>query len=180
MFDITCSRSCLAQLTRHRIASYTVQSHRYTEPEFVMCYENEVSELVEAELQRSQNAYGMIRTLGYAKEQARAVVPHCVPVNLTMSINLRSLINLLKLRSSKHAEEEIRYLANCMLGELELAFRDCKELYFNIVNIVKTDEKQELINKLKNCGNCKHFQFTENVRDCTIDGCVKYSKWVME
>lgn len=149
MFEVRCSRSCLAQLTRHRVASYTVQSHRYTEPDFEMSHipsrlkgNKEAMLIIIEALEATETAYYRLLELGFNKEIARTVTTQCIPVNLTMTFNIRSLLNFLRLRTDPHAEEEIRELAHKMAGEIEPAFRDCKELYFKIIELgVFRDDK---------------------------------------
>lgn len=120
------SRACLAQLTRHRIASYNCQSQRYIDGknfDFVIpnldyiededkrallkeCYKETFEEL--------KNGYQSLIAVGVRKEDARAILPQATTCNLTMTINLRSFRNFLKLRMDKASQEEIRELATEM------------------------------------------------------------------
>jgi thymidylate synthase (FAD) len=116
------SRACLAQLTRHRHASYSVRSQRY-------CDESETQVVVPDSVKedkelldiytyqtngRSKEVYDYLILKGVKKEDARFVLPQALLTDLYMSVNLRELIHINKLRTSKQAQWEIRDLVNEM------------------------------------------------------------------
>lgn len=112
------SRSCLAQLTRHRMASFSVTSQRYCEiegddwyviPPSVIEAGEEVGFIAEAE--KAAKAYRRLLAKGVKKEDARFLLPEATKTSLIMTINVRSLMNLLSLRLDKSAQWEIRELA---------------------------------------------------------------------
>ncbi len=116
------SRALLAQLTRHRIASFTVESQRYTEygldglctlPESIRANE-EAFTLYENNFNDILFAYKRMIELGIPKEDARMILPQSFHTKLYMTINLRSLMNLIKLRTSKGAQWEIKGMAEEM------------------------------------------------------------------
>jgi thymidylate synthase (FAD) len=117
------SRACLAQLTRHRIASYSVQSQRYVEqqslildgimPETVFM-NNEARAIFEKSMYGTDIAYNFLIKLGIPKEDARMVLPLATTTDLIMTMNLRSLQNFFTLRCAKSAQWEIRELAEIM------------------------------------------------------------------
>ena len=92
------SRVLLAQLTRHRIASYSVQSQRYcgVKPEWVIPpsikaagYEDEYVAVCNA-------AYLLMQEMmaaGVPAEDARYVIPQGATCSLIMTMNARSLLN---------------------------------------------------------------------------------------
>lgn len=122
------SRACLQELSRHRIASLSVKSSRYTLKEL----KNEESFLPinEENLKRSGefivltndnlvdyasiNALENLRKIVSSKSNdiAKYCMPECYKTELRWSINARSLQNFLSLRTSKNALWEIRILAN--------------------------------------------------------------------
>ena len=51
---------------------------------------------------------------GYKKEDARFHLPDSCAINFQMTMNLRSVLNFLALRTDSHAQEEVRKLANEM------------------------------------------------------------------
>lgn len=120
------SRSCLAQLTRHRMASFSVMSQRYCEiegddwhviPPSVIEAGEEVGFCAEAE--KAAKAYRRLLAKGVKKEDARFLLPEATKTSLVMTINVRSLMNFLSIRLSKSAQWEIRELANAMVHALK-------------------------------------------------------------
>ena len=112
------SRSCLAQLTRHRMASFSVTSQRYCEvggddwyviPPSVIEAGEEVGFI--AEVEKAAKAYHRLLAKGVKKEDARFLLPEATKTSLVMTINARSLMNFLHLRLDKSAQWEIRKLA---------------------------------------------------------------------
>jgi thymidylate synthase (FAD) len=139
------SRSCMAQLTRHRHASFDVQSLRYTEvtgdPRELFCFPPSLSDqeivsregvsevslsadereaLAEELYESSIEAYERLIDAGVPKEDARMVLPLGTMVNLTFTMNARSLMHLLDMRLKGDAQWEVRELSNGVLDE-------CKE-----------------------------------------------------
>lgn len=117
-FDIQLSRVAWEQLVRHRVASYTAQSHRYTdikEEDFHFYIPDEIrrEDIDEwiADLKATYLIYKKWRDRGYKKETARYQASKGVSIKATVSFNLRSLLNLLSLRTDAHAQEEIRKFA---------------------------------------------------------------------
>ena len=120
-FDIKCSRIAHLQFVRHRIASYTSQSHRYTEPTandliyFIPSnFPDEYLDEWEEDMKNQYEVYKKWRDKGLKKEDARYHLPDACAINFQCTMNLRSIINFLSLRTDPHAQEEIRLLANGM------------------------------------------------------------------
>lgn len=116
------SRCASRQLLRHRIASYMELSQRYVDKEdfeYVIpetIRENaEALEVFESSMKTLKNAYKKLREMKIPKEDARYVLPEATTTRLYMTVNLRSILNFLKLRLSKHAQWEIRSLAGKFL-----------------------------------------------------------------
>lgn len=119
------SRSCLAQLTRHRHASFTVKSQRYVNhsdteivaPKTVLNSEN-MSIIWNYTTNELKSAYKMLIDRGIPKEDARFILPEGTSVDLYMSCNLRELLHIYDLRNDKSAQWEIRELINKMVNEI--------------------------------------------------------------
>jgi thymidylate synthase (FAD) len=134
-FDIQTSRVCWDQLVRHRLASYTAQSHRYTDIEmkdlvFFIPSEVKQNDDVDEWLEDSEiiyNIYRKWRNKGYSKQTARYQAPIGVSIQATISFNLRSLLNLLKLRTSSQAQEEVRLFAEEVWQEVKPLFPQLAE-----------------------------------------------------
>jgi len=119
------SRACLQELARHRHASLSVKSTRYTLKELKEEGEFDKDEVVrgekylvftdndsvnEASLRALENLRLVLKA-GVSNDVAKYCLPESYKTELTWSINARSLQNFLALRSSKSALWEIRNLA---------------------------------------------------------------------
>ncbi len=122
------SRACLQELARHRIASYSVKSTRYTlkelkEEESFLPIDSANKKRAEKFLvftnhdlvdEASILALENLRKLllnNLSNDLAKYALPESYKTELAWSINARSLQNFLELRSSKAALWEIRELA---------------------------------------------------------------------
>ena len=128
------SRALLAQLTRHRIASFSVQSQRYVSMEKGFEYVippsiTALGEEEEAEYRREmETMHGWYRRwqekLGKkgesSNEDARFVLPNAASTRLLVTMNARELLHFFELRCCKRAQWEVREMAWKML-------RACKE-----------------------------------------------------
>jgi len=115
------SRAALAQLTRHRLASFSVQSQRYVRIrgiDLVMPESIRNSDFhVEAGslLEDVMNLYQRMVDAGIPCEDARYITPQAVPTSLIVTMNARELRHFFSLRCCNRAQWEIRYLADEML-----------------------------------------------------------------
>lgn len=141
------SRACLAQLTRHRIASYSVQSQRYVKqstdskhgqfdfitPDFSTCGNpDEALQIYNEAMNNAQEAYDALVKIGVKAEDARDVLPQSAETNLVMTINLRSLLNFYKLRNQNtHAQKEIAELAEHLKNAVVL-FEPWTKFFFDM------------------------------------------------
>ena len=109
------------QHMRHRVGwSYNELSRRYTSDEPKALYrdygvEQPVDRLrYHITLLRSLNAYSDLVRNGVGSERARDVLPIATMTEYVTTVNLRALLHFDELRSSQHAQAEIRELANAM------------------------------------------------------------------
>ena len=123
------SRALLQELARHRMASLSVKSTRYTlkelrnEPEitsdnaakYIVLTGNEA---VDSASIKALNNLREILGANTSLDIAKYCLPECYKTELAWSINARSLQNFLSLRSSKSALWEIRALANALFAAL--------------------------------------------------------------
>jgi len=112
------SRALTHQLVRHRIASYSQRSQRYVKEsqfEYVIpptIASDEESKVVYLQhMVQTQKVYDFLVTRNIPKEDARYVLPNACHTQIMLTLNFRSLRNLLKLRMDSHAQWEIRALA---------------------------------------------------------------------
>ena len=127
------SRAALAQLTRHRLASFDVESQRYVKMEDVrMVMPDSISRsdfLMEAEasLTGSMDLYRRMVAAGIPAEDARYVTPQAVETNLILTMNARELRHFFRLRCCNRAQWEIRGVADAMLA---ICKRIAPELFY--------------------------------------------------
>lgn len=119
------SRSLLAQITRHRLASFSVESQRY-------CRYDEVSVVVPPSLEHDElehdmflwtaeccmDRYKKLVEDGVKPEDARFALPESTATKFVVTMNARELLHFLELRLSPRAQWEIRRLASAMEGTL--------------------------------------------------------------
>ncbi|MBO5218573.1 MAG: FAD-dependent thymidylate synthase [Clostridia bacterium] len=132
------SRTLLAQITRHRIASFSVQSQRYvSKTDFPYIIPPEIEAVPEAKaeflaaMEEDAAHYESIRQKLIARyledgmdaraaekkanEDARFVLPNACDTRIIMTMNVRSLHNFFRLRCCNRAQWEIRAVAIEML-----------------------------------------------------------------
>lgn len=147
-FRVVLSRSTLAQWTRHRLASYSVESQRYcnyTKDKF----SNEITFIkphwysqipfdidfssmdeqnkqiwsmwstINAAAMEAEENYNLMIQLGAKPEDAREVLPNMTKTEMVWSANLREIRHFIKLRSSQHADPNIRKLAKQLIALLQ-------------------------------------------------------------
>lgn len=155
------SRACLQELARHRMASYSVKSSRYTLKElkdenfeFDFCYGERLTGYSEAKLAKyfkidglSHRAicslceviYELQKALkeGKSNDVIKYMLPECFKTRLVWTINARSLQNFLSLRTSRSALAEIR------------------ELAYNVFNAIPEDHKYLFKDFLADSANIK-------------------------
>lgn len=112
------SRALSHQLVRHRIASYTQQSQQRANErhfEFVVPPEIEDDPVLALEFEETMNNLGRVyqRMLdkGVGKGLARYVLPNACTTKLIMTMNARSLFNLIAQRTCGVEEWEFRVVA---------------------------------------------------------------------
>lgn len=144
------SRALLQELARHRIASLSVKSTRYTLKELkneasmynsspagvdwhwglirkycVLTTNEEVNECIAKALSNLKE----LLEEGTSNDIAKYALPEAYKTSLAWTVNARSLQNFLSLRSSKAALWEIRDLANAIYEALPIdhqyLFSDC-------------------------------------------------------
>lgn len=140
-FHVKCPLFVAREWQRHRIGSFNEVSGRYTEfePEFYLPKNFRIpgktnkqgsefpppTDIIEAwdELNsldvqfitnKSYEVYKLLLVAGVAKEMARIVLPLNLYTQFYWTINARSLMNFLSLRTAEDAQWEIRQYANAI------------------------------------------------------------------
>ena len=138
------SRLVLQELARHRMASLSVKSTRYTLKELKK--ESESAFIPDACLYNWDHASKYINLTGiktidrasihalerlrflvssgeFSNDEVKYALPECYKVDLVWSINLRSIINFLELRLSPRAHFEIRELSKLIYQAIPNSYK---------------------------------------------------------
>ena len=142
------SRSLLAQITRHRIASFSVKSQRYVSaasaagedkvfnyivPPRIRAMGPELVAEFEKQMRQIQTWYDFwVEKLGRrgesSNEDARFVLPNAAETKILATMNARELLHFFSVRCCGRAQWEIRALATEMLRQVRevapVLFRD--------------------------------------------------------
>ena len=130
MLELVTSRDVMAEITRHRIASFAIQSQRYVDEsatgdiEFIrpLFYKEEPDDIMHPSLDKDyvasriwrytmndiETSYKRLREVGMRNEDARKVLPNSTVTRIMMYVNLRELLHLYRLRSAPSAYPEMR------------------------------------------------------------------------
>ncbi len=139
------SRSCMAQVTRHRPVTYDVQSQRYVnfaeketpvkiprsflDPDHATRGEGEI-DVDEATMEQFRDRYEDLASeclefyedavdAGFPKEDARFGLQIGTTVNWTMSMNARTMLHLANVRGKGNAQWEAQALADAIVDSLD-------------------------------------------------------------
>jgi thymidylate synthase (FAD) len=123
------SRVCSHQLVRHRPASYSQESQRFSPaveepfiiPETIQRNDQALA-LSQASLNMARETYARLRALGVKKEDARFVLPQATATKLMVTLTARYLRHMAFFRSSyspigEKAQWEIRAVVDAMARE---------------------------------------------------------------
>ncbi|MDR3071006.1 MAG: FAD-dependent thymidylate synthase [Endomicrobium sp.] len=124
-FGVECvSRALLIQLTRHRMASFSVQSQRYVK------FKNGIEFVTPETIKKNYNVlkkyndfllnvkklYEEFLDADIPIEDVRYVLPNATTTKIVMTMNARELRHFFSLRACNRAQWEIRDMACCMLN----------------------------------------------------------------
>ena len=128
------SRAMSHQLVRHRIASYSQESQRYCnytrdkfggdiifiKPRKYDGWSTDTQEVFDDALSVAESNYNyLVQDCKLQPQDARDVLPNACKTEVVVTMNLRSWRHFFKMRTDKHAQDEIRYLANLVLTEFK-------------------------------------------------------------
>lgn len=122
------SRNCTHQLVRHRLASYTELSQRYTKLDVTgsdwyvvpptIAEDENASAFYRDTMKAAACAYLAMVDDGIPAEDARFALPGACKSTITVTMNLREFKSFHDLRSDRHAQWEIRAMSDGMLDAL--------------------------------------------------------------
>jgi thymidylate synthase (FAD) len=124
------SRSISHQLVRHRLAAFSQESQRYcnyskeqfgSEIQFIQPISTTLEEFQAWKnlCALDEQEYIKLVRKGVAPEIARSVLPNCTKTEIVMSTNYREWRHVLKERTSKRADPNMRSLMRSLLRELQ-------------------------------------------------------------
>lgn len=121
-FNVISSRGVMDEFTRHRLASYSVESTRY-------CKYNELEVIAPmlppaelpyriwySETLRAEESYRAMIDNGAKPEEARSVLNLSTKSEYYVTANLREWRHIFKLRTSPKAHPEMRFIAGQILS----------------------------------------------------------------
>ena len=119
------SRACSHQLVRHRIASFSQQSQRYItvkrlDEKIVVpssVDESNIGDYIGG-IHGASESYQRLVDNGVPREDARFLLPNAVETSILVTMDGKSLVHLLGLRTCNRAQWEIRTLADMILDQL--------------------------------------------------------------
>jgi thymidylate synthase (FAD) len=118
------SRAVMAEITRHRISSFSVQSQRYVkygELYIIKPIDYEIDEDMYEHLLDVEENYKKLIKEGKTPQQARDILPNMVATNILFTMNLRELRHMLKLRCHVSSLPLMRDIAIKTLRQLHVA-----------------------------------------------------------
>lgn len=142
---IICDRGILAEITRHRLVSYSVESTRYCSygkekfgKEITVIdprpYISGIAfEIWKEEMIDAEDAYFSLLKNDTAPQMARSVLPNSLKTELVMTCNLREWRHFFTLRTSRKAHPQMRQIACPMLAK----FRKLVPIMFDDVGETK-------------------------------------------
>lgn len=130
---IICSRACLAQWTRHRLMSYSVESQRYCNysrdkfdnqitfirPTDYYKWSTEQRFLFDRALEDSEQYYLNLIKAGLKAQDARNVLNNACKTEMVVTANMRAWREFFIKRTTTHAQAEIRTIAIGLLNEFK-------------------------------------------------------------
>lgn len=120
---VVCDRGIMAELTRHRLGSFSIESTRY-------CnygkdkFGNEITVIEPPGLSReardiwhqscvkAEADYFALLEAGVKPELARSVLPTCLKTEIVWTQNARSWLHTIKMRASHRAHPQVREIAS--------------------------------------------------------------------
>lgn len=137
-----CDIGVYKDLTRHRFASFSIESTRYcnygkdkfdNEIKFIKpCHIDEGTEEYEIWKEAMENiekSYIKLSDIGGKPDQLRMILPHSTAAEVNMTANIREWKHILSLRASKHSHPSIRQLMIPLLLKFK---EDMPELFDDV------------------------------------------------
>ena len=123
--ELVTSRDVMAELTRHRLASFCIESQRYVcmngEIAFILPRfyreSDEASEFWEFCMSDAEQSYHFLLEKGLKPEDARKILPNSTATHIVMKANIREWRHIFSLRLEKGVYPEMRELMELLQKE---------------------------------------------------------------
>ena len=129
--QIICDRGIMAELTRHRLVSFSIESTRYCNysndkfgkqitliKPFYWKENSHEYALWRMTMETIEEAY-MVLLRYSTPEQARSVLPNSLATRIIMTANLREWLHIIKLRCSEKAHPQMREVMHLVEDQLQ-------------------------------------------------------------
>lgn len=136
-----CDLGVYKDLTRHRIASFSIESTRYCnygKDKFdkslhliqpVFYDDNEKSEIWVDCMNEIENTYMKLEKLGCTPDEMRMILPHSIAAEVTMTANIREWKHILELRTTKFVHPSVQQVMIPLLLKFK---EEMPEIFSNI------------------------------------------------
>ena len=145
-----CDIGVYKDLTRHRFASFSIESTRYcsydkdTYGNEIKCInpsyieDKAVYEEWKKSMEEIEKRYMKMKELGATTDMCRLILPHSTAAEVTMTADIREWKHILELRTSKKAHPAIRQL---LIPLLKYFQKEMPEIFENVEYDKDFDEK---------------------------------------
>ncbi len=116
VFEIEASTKVLLEMTRHRHASYSCKSSRYTLDKGEVVFERTGDPDVDIELSKWKGIIEDMLALGKTNDIVSLMLPQAYQYRWVVKFNARSLQNFFELRTHRKAHPHIQDVANAMFN----------------------------------------------------------------
>ena len=142
------NRGVMAELTRHRLCSFSIESTRYVKyedglecikPVWWNDWDETQQSIFRQGLYDAEDVYKGLIYHGASPQQAREVLPNALKTDIVMTANLREWRHIFRLRTSKKAHPQMRAL---MFDVLQGFKKEIPIIFDNICNTEKLDQRR--------------------------------------
>ncbi len=138
---IYCDVGSYKDLTRHRLASFSVESTRYCSYDKnkydnqiafmnpVYIENKEVYEIWKKTMEEIEKGYIQMKKMGATTDMCRELLPHATAGEYVMTANIREWKHILSLRTSQHVHPSIRQV---MIPLLKYFKQEMPEIFGNV------------------------------------------------
>jgi len=146
--ELITDRGCMSEITRHRHASFNIESTRYVNykriVEFILPMEfyddydkyngipllsdSKIIHMWGTAMERCEQAYKYLIMQGCSPQLARSVLPNSLKTKIIMKANLREWLHIFKLRTSSGAHPQMKAL----MKDLKEQFRTRIPVIFDV------------------------------------------------